>query len=110
MSSKLEEFKKEQKKEDIPEIKTGNTVKVTQNINGKKQSFEGVVIAQKHGKNNTGTIMVRSVLDKVGVEKVFPIHSPTIEKIEIVKKGETRKSKIYYIRDKSKKIIQKKIK
>jgi large subunit ribosomal protein L19 len=110
MSSKLEEFKKEQAKSAFPEIETGYTVKVTQNINGKKQSFEGVVIAKKHGKGVTGTITVRKIIDKVGVEKVFPLHSTTIEKIEIIKEGKARKSKIYYIREKTKKIIRKKIK
>jgi large subunit ribosomal protein L19 len=110
MSSKLEEFKKEQKKESIPDIQTGNTVRITQKIGEKTQLFEGLVIAQKHGKDTTGTITVRKVIDKVGVEKVFPVHSPLIEKIEIIKKGKTRKSKIYYIREKSKKVVQKKIK
>lgn len=110
MSVKLEDFKKEQAKGDFPEIQTGYTIKVTQNINGKKQFFEGLVIAKKHGKGVTGTITVRKVIDKVGVEKIFPLHSPTIEKIEIVKEGKARKSKIYYIREKTKKVARKKIK
>jgi large subunit ribosomal protein L19 len=110
MSSKLEEFKKEQKKDSIPDIQTGNTVRVTQKIGDKTQLFEGLVIAQNHGKDTTGTITLRKVIDKVGVEKVFPLHSPAIEKIEVVKKGKTRKSKIYYIREKSKKVVQRKIK
>ncbi len=110
MSVKLEDFKKEQAKKDFPEIQTGYTIKVTQNINGKKQFFEGLVIAKKHGKGVTGTITVRKVIDKVGVEKIFPLHSPTIEKIEIVKEGKARKSKIYYIREKTKKVARKKIK
>ncbi len=109
MSVKLEEFKKAQEK-DFPKIRTGNTVKVTQNINGKKQSFEGLVIATKHGKGFSGTITARNVIDKVGVEKVFPLHGANIEKIEIIKEGKSRKSKIYYIRDKTKKIAKKKIK
>ncbi len=110
MSVKLDEFKKAQEKEVFPEIETGNTVKITQNINGKKQSFEGLVIAKKHGKGLSGTITIRKVIDKVGVEKVFPLHSPTIEKVEVSKKGRTRKSKIYYIREKTKKVARKKIK
>ncbi len=110
MSVKLEEFKKEKEKKDIPEIQTGNTVRVTQNINGKKQSFEGLVIARKHGKGLPGTITIRKVIDKVGVEKVFPLHSPLIEKIEILKKGRTRKAKAYYIREKTKKVTRKKVK
>jgi large subunit ribosomal protein L19 len=110
MSVKLEEFKKEQETGKFPEIETGNTIKVTQNINGKKQFFEGLVIAKNHGKGVTGTITVRKTIDKVGVEKIFPLHSPTIEKIEILKEGKTRKSKLYYIREKTKKVIRKKIK
>jgi large subunit ribosomal protein L19 len=110
MSVKLEEYKKVQEKDVFPEIETGNTVKVTQIINGKKQFFEGMVIAKKHGKGMSGTITIRKVIDKVGVEKVFPLHSPTIEKVEITKAGRARKSKIYYIREKTKKVARKKIK
>ncbi len=110
MSVKLDEFKKAQEKEVFPELKTGNTVKVTQKINGKNQSFEGLVVARKHGKGLSGTVTLRKVIDKVGVEKVFPLHSPTIEKVEILKEGKTRKSKIYYIREKTKKVARKKIK
>ncbi len=110
MSVKLEEYKKEKEKKDIPQIETGNTVRVVQNINGKKQSFEGLVIAKKHGKGLSGTITVRKVIDKVGVEKVFPLHSPTIEKIEVVKGGKIRKAKAYYIREKTKRVARKKIK
>ncbi len=110
MSVKLDEFKKTQEKEVFPELKTGNTVKVTQKINGKNQSFEGLVVAKKHGKGLSGTVTLRKVIDKVGVEKVFPLHSPTIEKVEITKAGKARKSKIYYIREKTKKVARKKIK
>ena len=110
MSVKLDTFKKEQEKKDFPEIETGNTIRVVQLINGKKQSFEGLVIAKKHGKGLSGTVTVRKVVDKVGVEKVFPLHSPTIQSIEVLKKGRTRKSKIYYIREKTKKVARKKIK
>ena len=110
MSVKLDAFKKEKERPEFPEIETGNTIKVIQNINGKKQAFEGLVIAKKHGKGLSGTVTVRKVIDKVGVEKVFPMHSPTIESIEVVKKGKARKSKIYYIREKTKKIARKKIK
>ena len=110
MSTKLEEFKKENQLDKFPEIQTGSTIKVVQNINGKKQAFEGLVIAKKHGKGLTGTITIRKVIDKVGVEKVFPLHSPTIESVEITKEGRTRKSKIYYIKEKTKKVARKKIK
>ncbi len=110
MSVKLEDFKKIQEKDVFPEIESGNTIKITQIINGKKQAFEGLVIAKKHGKGLSGTVTVRKVIDKVGVEKVFPLHSPTIEKVEILKAGRARKSKIYYIREKTKKVARRKIK
>ncbi len=109
MPVKLDDFKKTQEKDIFPEIETGNTVRITQNINGKKQSFEGLVIAKKHGKGLSGTITVRKVIDKVGVEKIFPLHSPTIEKVEITKTNKARKSKIYYIREKTKKVARRKI-
>ncbi len=110
MPTKLDEFKKAQKKTDIPSIRTGNTVRVTEKVSGKTQAFEGLVIAKKHGQGDSATITVRKVVDKVGVEKVFPLHSPSIEKIEVVKDERARKSKIYYIREKPKKIARKKLK
>lgn len=110
MPTKLENFKKEKERTELPDIRTGNTIDVVQKINGKKQSFKGIVIARKHGKGLPGTITVRKIIDKVGVEKVFPLHSPSIEKIEVLKKGMTRKSKAYYIKEKTKKVARKKIK
>ncbi len=110
MSTKLEEFKKTNQTNVFPEIQTGNTIKIVQNINGKKQAFEGIVIAKKHGKGLAGTVTVRKVIDKVGVEKVFPLHSLSIESVKVTKEGRARKSKIYYIKDKTKKVARKKIK
>jgi len=89
-------------KGDLPEIKTGDIVKVHQKIKEKNkeriQIFEGQVLAKKHGKGISATITVRKVIDGIGVEKIFPIHSPSIEKIEVVRSGKTRKSKLYYLR------------
>ena len=89
-------------KGDLPEIKTGDIVKVHQKIKEKNkeriQIFEGQVLAKKHGKGVSATITVRKVIDGIGVEKIFPIHSPSIEKIEVVRSGKTRKSKLYYLR------------
>ncbi len=110
MSVKIDEFNKKQIKKDIPEVSTGDVVRVTQKVNGRSQSFEGLIIAKKHGKGVSSAITVRKVIDKVGVEKVFPLHTKTIESIDVVKKGKTRRSKIYYVRDKAKRIIRKKIK
>ena len=64
----------------------------------KAQVFEGLVIAKKHGKGITSTITVRKEVLGVGVERIFPLHSPTIEKIEVIKKGKARRAKLYYLR------------
>jgi large subunit ribosomal protein L19 len=103
MSTKTENIIKGQLKTDLLDIRPGDTVKVYQKIKEKDkervQLFEGLVIARKHGKESGATITVRKVLSGVGVEKIIPIHSPIIEKIEIVKRGKVRRSKLYYIRE-----------
>ena len=63
------------------------------------QIYQGIIIAKKHGKDISSTITVRKVVDGIGVERVFPIHSPSIEKIEIVGSGKVRRSKLYYLRE-----------
>jgi len=89
----------------LPEIRSGYTVRVHQKIKeGDKeriQIFEGLVIARKHGRGINSTITVRKISQGVGIERIFPIHSPTIEKIEVVKKYKVRRAKLYYIRQKS---------
>ena len=108
-----EETKKEENnietevKKEIPDIKPGDTVKVYQKITDVRddkvkeriQVFEGVVLAKKHGKGISATITVRKVIDGVGVERIFPLHSPFIEKIEIVKSSKVRRAKLYYLRE-----------
>lgn len=83
-------------------IQPGDTVKVYQKIvegdKIKTQIFEGLVIARKHGKEPGATITVRNVISGVGVERIFPVHSPNIEKIETVKSSKVRRSKLYYLR------------
>lgn len=102
---KLEEYNKKQLKKDLPEIRPGYTVKVYQKIKEddkqRIQVFEGLVIAKKHGRGINATITVRKISQGIGVERIFPIHSPVIEKIEVVKKGKVRRAKLYYIRKKS---------
>jgi len=89
----------------LPEIRPGDTVRVHQRIKeGDKervQVFEGVVIARKHGEGINATITVRKITHGVGVEKIFPLYLPTLEKIEVVRKGRVRRAKLYYLREKS---------
>ena len=102
MSTKLENFIQTQKKKDLPDIRPGDTVRVHQKIKIGKQErtqiFEGQVLAKKHGKGISSTITVRKIISEIGVEKIFPIHSPILEKIEIVKRGKVRRAKLYYLR------------
>lgn len=88
---------------ELPEFKTGYVVKVHQRIKegGKErtQIFEGVVIARKGGTGANATFMVRKIASGVGVERIYPLHSPNIVKLEVVKAGDARKSKLYYIRE-----------
>ena len=85
-----------------PDVTVGDTVRVHLRVKeGNReriQVFEGTVIAKKHGGINE-TFTVRRISYGVGVEKVFPIHAPTIEKIETVRKGKVRRAKLYYLRD-----------
>lgn len=101
MTTILEKFNKEQEK-DLPDIRPGDTIKVHQKIKeGDKeriQIFEGLVLARKHGKGINSTITVRKVVDGVGVERVFPVHTPAVAKFEIVRSGKVRRSKLYYLR------------
>jgi len=85
-------------------IKAGDTVRIHQKIQDKGktriQIFEGVVLARKHGNEPGATFTVRKVASGVGVEKIFPLYSPNIDKIEIVKRSKVRRAKLYFIRDK----------
>lgn len=89
-------------KAEAPVIEVGDLVKVHVRIKeGEKfriQVFEGTVIAKKHGGINE-TFTVRRVAHGVGIERVFPLHSPTVEKVELVRNGKVRRAKLYYIRD-----------
>jgi len=113
MSSKLIEFNKKQIKTDMPDIKTGMQIRVHEKIKegdrDRIQVFEGVVLARKHGKGINATITVRSVVAGVGVEKVWPIHSPKIAKIEILRTPTVRRSKLYFLRELSPKKTRKKL-
>ncbi len=102
---------------DIKTIRPGQTVKVYQKIretNSKGeekeriQIFEGLILARKHGNEPGATITVRKISEGVGVEKIFPLHSPNISKIEVVKEAIVRRAKIYYARTSKKKLKEKK--
>ncbi len=98
-----EEQKKQLKK--VPEIRAGYTVRVSQRIKeGEKervQNFEGLVIRVGHGEGIEGTFTVRKIVEGIGVEKIFPLHSPNVKKIVVIKKAKVRRSKLYYMRERS---------
>jgi large subunit ribosomal protein L19 len=98
----IDQLNKTQMRMDIPSFKPGDTVKVHSRITeGDKeriQLYEGVVIARKGG-GIKETFTVRKVSYGVGVERIFPLHSPQIEKIEVVRLGKVRRAKLYYLRN-----------
>jgi len=117
------EEKKEQSKdwrsEILDKIKAGTTVKVHQKITEKNtkgeekqriQIFEGIVLSRKKGKEKGGTIIVRKIASGgIGVERIFPIYSPSITKIEVTKQAKVRQAKLYYLRDYNKKLKEKQV-
>ncbi|MBL0731313.1 MAG: 50S ribosomal protein L19 [Desulfosarcina sp.] len=98
----LDQLNKENMRLDIPDFRAGDTVKVHAKIReGEKeriQVFEGVVISKRKGKTNA-TFTVRKVSYGIGVERIFLLHSPAIDKIEVITRGRVRRSKIYYLRN-----------
>lgn len=98
----MQAFKQKYIREDAPQCSIGDTVRVHLHVKeGNReriQVFEGTVIAKKHGGLDE-TFTVRRVSYGVGVEKVFPVHGPSIEKIETVRRGKVRRAKLYYLRD-----------
>jgi large subunit ribosomal protein L19 len=92
----------EQLKKDLPDLEPGQTVVIHQKVKeGDKeriQQFEGILIAKKHGKGINATITVRKIFGDIAAERVFPIHSPSIQKIEIVRDSKVRRAKLYYLR------------
>jgi len=86
----------------IEEVKTGKAAnkKEVKTKTSRLQAFEGLVLAAKHGAEAGATFTVRRVASGVGVEKIFPLYSPTIEKVEVLKKARMRRAKLYFIREK----------
>jgi len=91
------------------DFRAGDTVKVWQKIEEKGktrlQAFEGLVLARKHGKEAGATFTVRRIASGVGVEKIFPLYSPIIDKIDVLKRTAVRRAKLYHIRDKAAKEV-----
>ena len=102
MNEIIKNIEAAQLKAEVPQFNVGDTVKVHVRIaEGDKfriQIFEGTVIAKKHG-GVSETFTVRRVAHGCGIERVFPLHSPTVEKVEIVREGKVRRAKLYYLRD-----------
>ncbi len=98
----MREITQEYLKSDVPDFRPGDSVKVHVRLKeGEKeriQVFEGLVIARKHG-GIAETFTVRKISSGIGVERVFPLHSPTVSKIEVSRRGRVRRAKLYYIRD-----------
>ena len=99
---KIQAFVNEQLKTDVPKFGIGDGVKVyiriTEGEKQRIQMFEGTVIA-KHGGGISETFTVRRVSYGVGTEKTFPVHSPNVQKVEVVRRGKVRRAKLYYLRD-----------
>ena len=102
MNNIIEDLEKEQMRIDIPDFKPGDTIKVHARIKeGEKervQVFQGFVVRKRKGRTGA-TFTVRKVSYGIGVERIFPLHSPTIDKIEIVSRGKVRRGRLYYMRN-----------
>lgn len=96
------------------DIVSGDTIRVWSKIQEKGktrlQAFEGLVLARKHGKESGATITVRKVSNGIGVERIFPLFSPLIDSIEVLKKSRSRRAKLYYVREKAARDIRRKMK
>jgi large subunit ribosomal protein L19 len=90
-------------RDDIPDFSPGDTVRVHVRVieggNERVQAYEGVVIGRKGGNGARATFNVRKISFGVGVERIFPLHSPIIQEIEVIRKGDVRRAKLYYLRD-----------
>lgn len=96
------------------DVRPGNTVRVWQKIKEKEktrlQAFEGLIIAHKHGYEPGATFTVRKIIEGIGVERIFPLFSPNIEKIEVMRRSKVRRAKLYYVRTKAAREIRKRMK
>jgi large subunit ribosomal protein L19 len=101
MSKVVQEIEKSLMKKDVPQFKVGDVVKVyTRIVEGGKErlhGFEGLVI-KRQGSGARETFTVRRIVQGVGVERTFPLHSPRLERVDVVRKGKVRRAKLYYLR------------
>ena len=93
------------------DIRPGDNIRVWQKIEEAKgkfrlQAFEGIVLARKHGREAGATFTVRKVVDGVGVERIFPLYSPMIDSIEMIRRSKVRRAKLYFVREKATKEIR----
>ncbi|MBO6148690.1 MAG: 50S ribosomal protein L19 [Lachnospiraceae bacterium] len=99
----IKEIEEAQKKKELPQFRVGDTVRVSNRIKeGEKsriQIFEGTVIKKQGGSTSRATFTVRKLSNGVGVEKTWPIHSPNVEKVEVVRSGKVRRAKLFFLRD-----------
>ena len=99
----IEEIEAAQLRENIPDFSPGDTVRVhVRVVEGNRervQLFEGVVIARKNGSGARASFTVRKISFGVGVERIFPLHAPIIQDIEVLRRGDVRRAKLYYLRD-----------
>ncbi len=102
MNKLIQDITKEQLRSDIPDFRSGDTIrvhaKVVEGSRERIQLFEGVVI-KRHGAGISATYTVRKMSNGVGVERTFPLNTPRVEKIEVIRYGRVRRSKLYYLRD-----------
>ena len=101
--NKIMDATKESLRSDIVDFKPGDTVsvgvKVTEGNRSRVQLFDGVVISQSAGSGTSKTFTVRKISNGVGVERIFPYHSPIIDSVKVLKKGKVRRAKLYYLRN-----------
>jgi large subunit ribosomal protein L19 len=114
MHKDLIAFNASRRTKDVPDLHSGDVVKIHRKIveGGKErtQIFQGMVIAIKGGQSSSPTFTVRKVSFGIGVELILPLYSPNIEKIEVLKSTRSRRAKLYFVRDKSSKVLSKKLK
>ncbi len=98
----IKEIEEEQKKKELPEFNTGDTVRVHNKIReGNReriQIFEGTVTKKQGGNTSRATFTVRKISSGIGVEKTWPLHSPNVENVEVVRRGKVRRHKLFYLR------------